>query len=271
MIMTNKRLCKIIELLSKMDDINKKKKANDVYNIRSSEKMIKINTGNYGMDSFLNEGYDHDIITTIYGPSGSGKTTMCIMAGIEIAKKGKNVVYIDTEASFSVERFKQIAGEDFKLLLQNFLFLKPLDFMQQQKAFDKLRVLVDDSVGLIIVDTISMLYRLEMGQTNDIYAVNKKLGKQLSFLAEICRKKKIPVIVANQVYSNFDIKDSVNMVGGDILKYGSKTLLELQSYKDGLRKLILRKSRSLPEGKVFLFKLVHNGIEEVVLDKQTDF
>lgn len=228
--------------------------------IRSMEILNKISSGNVDLDNFLNGGYEEDIITTIYGPSGSGKTTLCIMAGIEIAKLGKNVIYIDTESSFSVERFKQIAKQDFKKLLNNFLFLKPIDFVQQQKSFDKLRVLVDDTVGLIIVDTISMLYRLEMGQTKDIYSVNKKLGRQLSFLGEICRKKHIPILVANQVYSSFEQKDTVNMVGGDILRYGSKTLLEIQPFKEGLRNIILKKSRSLPEGKSMTFKLIENGI-----------
>lgn len=240
---------------------------NKLSDIKSPESIIRIKTGNEELDSFLEGGYDTDIITTIFGPSGSGKTTLCIMAGIEIAKQSKNVIYIDTESSFSVERFKQIAGDDFKNLLQNFLFLKPLDFNQQQKAFDKIRVLIDNSVGLIIVDTISMLYRLEMGQNKDVYTVNKKLGKQLSYLAEISRKRKIPILLANQVYSNFEIKDTVNMVGGDILKYSSKTLIELQNYKDGLRKLILRKSRSLPEGIMFSLKLTNKGIEKIkILD-----
>ena len=47
----------------------------------------------------------------------------------------------------------------------------------------------------------------------------------------ITRKNKIPVIVTNQVYSSFDDKDKVNMVGGDILKYSSKTLVELKCLK----------------------------------------
>jgi len=252
----------MIESNSNRDIQNIKQKSPNK-NVRSPESIDRIATGNRDLDMFFERGYDSDIITTIYGPAGCGKTTLCMMAGIEVAKKGKKVIYIDTEASFSVERFKQIVGEGFREILQNFLFLRPFDFKQQQKAFDKLRLLVDDDVGLIVVDTISILYRLEMGQSDDIYSVNKKLGQQLSFLSEISRRKKIPVIIGNQVYSNFEVKNTVNMVGGDILKYGSKTLIELQSYKDGLRKLILRKSRSMPEGKVFVFRLIANGIEEV--------
>ena len=222
--------------------------------------VTKVSTGNKDLDGFFEGGYDNDIITTFYGPSGSGKTTLVLIAAISTARSGKRVIYIDTEASFSVERLKQIAQEDFASVMKNILFLKPINFKEQQKAFDKLRHLIDDSIGLIIVDTISMLYRLEMGQTKDVYEVNKRLGMQLSYLSEITRKKHIPVLVTNQVYCSFDEKDKINMVGGDILKYGSKTLIELQCYKNSIRSLILRKSRSLPEGKSFFFKLINDGI-----------
>ncbi len=228
----------------------------------NSEFQPKITSGTPDLDSFLDGGYDTDVITTFYGPSGSGKTTLCMLSVISTIRGGKKVIYIDTEASFSVSRLKQIAPDDFEEILSNILFLKPMNFEEQQKSFDKLRTLVDDTIGLIVVDTISMLYRLAIGQTRDIYDINKKLGTQLSFLTEISRKRKIPILVCNQVYSNFDDPGKVNMVGGDILKYGSKTLLELQCLKSGIRDLIVQKSRALPEGKKFTFKIINEGIEK---------
>jgi DNA repair protein RadB len=231
--------------------------------VRDDQLLEKLSSGNKDLDIFLNSGYDKDIITTFYGPSGSGKTTLCLLALISTVRSKKKVIYIDTEASFSVERLKQIAPLDYEDIMKNVLFLKPVNFKEQQKSFDKLRALVNDSIGLIVIDTISMLYRLEAGQTKDIYEVNKQLGMQLSFLSEISRRRKIPVLVSNQVYSSFEEKDKVNMVGGDILKYGSKTLLELQSFSNGLRALFVRKARSLPEGLTFAFKLVEHGIEKV--------
>lgn len=219
-------------------------------------------TGNNDLDDFLNGGYDVDIVTTLYGPSGSGKTTLCILAAISTIRSGKKVIYIDTEGSFSVERLRQIAPNDYEDILKNMLFLKPINFEEQQKAFDKLRLLISPSIGLIVVDTISMLYRLALGQTRDIQDVNRKLGMQLAYLTEISRKNKIPIIVANQVYSSFEEKDKVNIVGGDILKYSSKTLLELQCLKNSIRCFIVRKARSIEEGKKIYFKLVNSGIEK---------
>ena len=78
---------------------------------------------------------------------------------------------------------------------------------------------------------------------------------------EIARKKHIPVLVTTQVYSDFDNRNTVKMVGGDLLKYGSKCLLELQKFNHCWG-LILRKHRSLPEGKECKFKIGQKGIDE---------
>ena len=113
---------------------------------------------------------------------------------------------------------------------------------------------------MIVVDTIAMLYRLELGKSEDIQGVNRELGRQISYLTEIARKKNIPVLVTNQVYSDFDDKDKVNIVGGDILKYGSKCLIELQITPNSNRRAILRKHRSIRAEKEIIFKIVEGGI-----------
>ena len=52
----------------------------------------------------------------------------------------------------------------------------------------------------------------------------------MAYLVEIARKKKIPVLITNQVYTDFDHRDEVKMVGGDLLRYGSKCLIELKTF-----------------------------------------
>ena len=68
------------------------------------------------------------------------------------------------------------------------------------------------------------------------------------------------MLITNQVYADFDNKDKVNIVGGDILKYGSKCLIELQITPNGNRRAILRKHRSIEEEKEIVFKIVEGGI-----------
>lgn len=240
-----------------------------------------LSSGSSALDT-LCSGIEKDVITTIYGPAGSGKTNFCILASVDFVKKGKKVIYIDTDGSFSVERLRQIAessSSSAEEILEHMVFYKPVNFSEQKAVFDKLKTVIGESVGLIIVDSIAMLYRLEMGKNSeDVYSINKELGKQLSFLSEIARKKHIPILITNQVYSSFEEKDKVNMVGGDILRYSSKCLIELKSYKNA-RKAILIRHRSFPMNKEALFKITESGTEvitesenqntNVVLDKDS--
>lgn len=220
---------------------------------------MKIPTGSKILDKMLNGGYEKDIITTIYGPAGSGKTILCLLCVLSIARQGKKIIYVDTEGNFSLERLKQIAF-DYKKILDKIVFLRPTSFEGQKKSFEKLKEIVDNKIGLIVVDTIAMLYRLELGKNEDVYAINRELGKQLSYLTEIARKKHIPVLITNQVYADFEDKEKINIVGGDLLKYGSKCLIELQITPSGNRRAVLRKHRSLKEEKEITFKIVEGGI-----------
>ncbi len=222
--------------------------------------MDTIPTGCKELDELLDGGYEKDIITTIYGPSGSGKTNLVLMAAVEIAKSGKKVIFIDTEGGFSVSRLKQISGgiDDIN---DNFLFLRPISFDEQRKSFEKLKELVNDDIGLIVVDTIVMLYRIELGKKETVFETNRELGGQISRLTEIARKKKIPVLLTNQVYAGFDKKEEIRMVGGDIIKYGSKCIIVLRKEDDNYRTLVLQKHRSIKEGKTLKFNIVEKGME----------
>ena len=94
-----------------------------------------------------------------------------------------------------------------------------------------------------------------------MYGINRALGQQISYLNEIARKKNIPVLITNQVYADFKNKNNVKMVGGDILKYGSKCLIELKNFKNGNRAAIMKKHRSIKQGKNIMYQIVNSGIE----------
>jgi DNA repair protein RadB len=225
--------------------------------------MDKIPTGSRILDKMLDNGYEKDIITTLYGPAGSGKTNLCILCAVNTARERKKVVYIDTENNFSIDRFKQICSainQNYAKLLNSIVFLRPTTFEEQKKTFEKLREVINNKVGLIIFDSVAMLYRLEMGKTDDVYEVNKDLGKQLAYLKQIASKKHIPVLITNQVYADFEDKDKVSMVGGDLLKYSSKCLLELQITPSGNRRCIVKKARAIEAEKSITFKIVEGGI-----------
>lgn len=234
----------------------------------------KISAGSYDLNKFLYGGYETDIITTIYGAAGSGKTNFCLLAAISQAKKENKVIFIDTEGGFSVERVKQIAGEEYKKVLENIILFKVINFDEQKRAFANLLKEIKNKgkIGLIVVDGMTMLYRLELGdaikekEEEEIKNINRELAKQMRILAEIARNKNIPVLITNQAYSEFlseeefkaGKKAEMRMVGGDILKYWSKCIIELVLER-GKRKAILKKHRSLPE-KELEFVIVTSGV-----------
>lgn len=224
---------------------------------------MKISSGSYDFNKWLYGGYEKGIITTIYGSPGSGKTNLCLIAAVSQAKKGNRVLFMDTEGGFSTERIKQLAQEDFENVLKNILVLKPTSFAEQKDSFKEiLKQVTKDHFGLIIVDGMTMLYRLDFGVAKDdgqesIREINAHLAKQMSILSEIARKQDIPVIVTNQVY-NWD--NESRMVAGDVIRYWSKCLIEVTNDEGG-RTAFLRKHRSLPE-KSLPFQIVNGGVKK---------
>jgi len=226
--------------------------------MKSSE---KISAGSYDLNKWLYGGYETGVITMIAGPPGSGKTNFCVLAAASQAKKGKKVIFIDTEGGFSPERIKQIVDPEDTETLKNILLLEPKSFEEQKEAFKNLlKSLKKEHSNLVVVDGMAMLYRLELGdamkekETENIREVNSEMASQMRLLAEIARSEKIAVIITNQVYKGFQSeedwklgkKPEMNIVGGDLLKYWSKCIIELDVDR-GKRKAILLKHRSLPE------------------------
>ena len=221
-----------------------------------------MSAGSYDLNKWLFGGYESDIVSVIYGAPGTGKTNFVLLAAVSQAKKGNKVIFIDTEGGFSVERVRQLALDNSEEVLKNIMILKPTNFTEQKLAFQELEKHMRKQVSLIIVDSMTILYRLDFAAAREkgeeeIRRINAALVNQMKILAEIARKRSIPVIVTNQVYR---WKDEDKAVAGDILTYWGKCLIELK-IDNGKRTAFLQKHRSLPQ-KQFEFQIVQNGIRK---------
>ncbi len=234
----------------------------------------KISTGSSDIDKWLEGGYENGIITLFYGPPASGKSNFVILSACQKSKQ-KKVIFIDTEASISIERINQISKNQSQEILKNLIILKPTNFQEQKKSFEKLNneIQSSDNIGLIIVDSMTMLYRLDFAEARkksheEIQKINSELANQMKLLFEISRKKNIPVLITAQVYSGYLTEEEwlsgkqagVNVVGGDIMKYWSKCIIELQN-KRGKKIAIIKKHRSLPQ-KIIHFDIINEGIQK---------
>ena len=210
------------------------------------------------IDKLLDGGIEDEAITNIYGPPGSGKTNIVLATALAVCESGKKVIYIDTEGSFSLERFEQLGGTEKHL--KNIKFIQVHSWAEQHRALKDIEKIVDKSVGLIAVDSMVALYRLELDEKN-FQQINKELATQYSILSRITRTEHIPIIITNQVYSK---QEGVELTSRSIAKYWSKTLVEVRrTEKDNHRLAILRKHRSLPEGRSIEFAITKDSLKQV--------
>jgi DNA repair protein RadB len=211
---------------------------------------------NSPFDKLLGGGLEEDAITNVYGPAGSGKTNMTIISALACLRSGKKVVYMDTEGSFSVERFHQLGGTEKDM--KNIVFIDVHTWDEQCRESKKLESVISGA-GLVIVDSMVSLYRLEMSDSK-FSEINRQLATQYSILSRIARKNKIPILVTNQIYG---IGEDIELTSRTIAKYWSKTMIELRkTERDNTRLAILRKHRSQPENAKIEFEITKTGLKE---------
>ncbi|MEF8874746.1 MAG: DNA repair and recombination protein RadB [Candidatus Thermoplasmatota archaeon] len=219
---------------------------------------MKLSTGCNSLDSLLGGGVESGIITEFFGKGGSGKTNICLQLAKNTALQDKKSIYIDTEG-VSIERLEQMAGEKAEKVMKNTLFFRAHSFSEQKDFIEKSSKLVSDSEGdidLVMVDSFTIFYRAlrnKDGEKN----MSPRLGRQLVRLMKIARKEEIPVVITTQVYES---DDGQRPVGGHILYHNAKTIVMLDILNSHLRKCILKKHRSRPEGKSTKFSITDNGI-----------
>ncbi|MCX9084728.1 MAG: DNA repair and recombination protein RadB [Candidatus Methanoperedens sp.] len=214
------------------------------------------------LDEMLGGGVETGIVTQLYGGSGTGKTNICIQLAVECVKSGKKVIYIDTEG-FSADRFKQIAGEDAKKIAADIIIYEPASFEQQYSAITDIEKLMNDKMGLIVLDSAALFYRLGLTQDDsnaENISIRRELVNQIGILHGIARKNGLSVVITNQVYKDISTGE-LCPVGGNAIEHLSKTIILLDKTGPSKRKATLRKHRSKCEGIFCEFRLTDKGSE----------
>lgn len=215
----------------------------------------RVPTGITALDTLLGGGMERRAITQLYGEPGCGKSTLALIAAAERLRAGESVIYLDTEG-FSVERFRQVAGERAEELARNLFLFEPLDFEQQGLMIAGTeRLLQKGGVGLIVLDSATALYRTELTSGRE---AQRRLARQVILLLGLAKRYNLPALVTNQVY--MDVTRNVAMgLGGTTMSHLSKAIVRLEG-SEGVRRAILEKHRSRPAGGAFLFEMTGDGI-----------
>ncbi|MDD1662631.1 MAG: DNA repair and recombination protein RadB [Methanomicrobiales archaeon] len=215
----------------------------------------RVSTGVPALDALLGGGMERRSITQLYGEPACGKSTLTIIAAVERLQAGESVIYLDTEG-FSVERFRQVAGERAEDLARNLFLFEPLDFEQQGLMIaESERLLQKGGVGLMVLDSATALYRTELTSGKE---AQRKLARQMIYLLGLAKRFNIPVLVTNQVYMDVN-RNVATGLGGTTMAHISKAIVRLEG-SEGIRRAILEKHRSRPQGGSFSFEMTGDGV-----------
>jgi DNA repair protein RadB len=196
--------------------------------LRSEVRIIP--TGCRRLDRILNGGLHPGDVTLIYGEAKTGKTSLAIQCGVNTTRLGFKAIFIDSDGTFSPQRLSQIASHDLKEAAPKITLVEPTTFHEQALAVDRLDEYFTPQVGLVVVDTITSLYRVEFDKSKEkTFKMNRELGRQLASLAQIAKTRKVATLITSQVRNVF-LEDSVEIepVATRVLRFWSDIVLSLK-------------------------------------------
>ena len=211
----------------------------------------KFSTGCSSLDKLLGGGLPSDGVSLVYGEAETGKSSLAIQCAVNCARAGLKAIFIDSDGTFSSRRLSQIAYHDYEKISPLIILISPATFQEQVHALDHLETYITKKVGLLVVDTITSLYRVELGGPKETFALNRQLNRQIAYLAEIATSHKVATLITSQVRSIF-LRDqaAVEPVATRVLKFWSDVVLNFKPtgqtrlVKAVLEKHPLRRRRS---------------------------
>lgn len=212
-------------------------------------------TGCGSLDKLLGGGLLFGDVSLVYGEAETGKTCLAIQCAVNAARLGCKTIFIDSDGTFSARRLSQIAYHDLDVVSPLITLVKPSDFQEQSLVIDCLDEYLTSSVGLVVVDTVTSLYRAEIGDKELTFSLNRELGRQLACLAQIAKTKKVAMLLTSQVRNVF-VEGFVGLepVATRVLRFWSDVVLNFKPMSQGnaLKAVLEKHSESKCPANCFL-------------------
>jgi DNA repair protein RadB len=223
-----------------------------------------IPTGCISLDKLLGGGFPTEAVSLIYGEAETGKTSLAVQCAVNCARRGNKSLFIDTDGTFSYERLSQIAEYDYQKISPLMIIMRPTTFQEQSTAIDQLEKVITNKFGLLIVDTVTSLYRVELDDTEETYAANRELNRQLAVLTQIVKTRGVAALVISQVRS-VPLGETVEMkpVATRVLNYWSEVVLDMkQTGQTGVIKVLREKHPKIKGTGSIYIKIESTGITD---------
>lgn len=142
-------------------------------------------------------------IVHIYGEAGTGKTTLALQLAIKTCAEKENILWIEAEGKYQafLQQVKRmVLPEFFDEITPRLLIWKIRSFKGLIYTTNRIDSLIDraKNVKLVVIDSITYLYRSEW----ENYYTTQKINELLAQLSRIAFRKKITIILINQVTAN---------------------------------------------------------------------
>ena len=223
-----------------------------------------VSTGCISLDKLLGGGFPAEGVSLVYGEAETGKTSLAVQCAVNCARRGIKSLFIDTDGTFSYERLSQIAEYDYEKISPLMIIMRPTTFQEQARAIDQLEKVITRKFGLIIVDTVTSLYRVELGDPKETYAANRELNRQLAVLTQIVKTCGVAALIISQVRS-VPLGETIEMepVATRVLNYWSEVVLDMKQTGQTRVIKVLREKHPSIKGTGFCYvKIESTGIND---------
>ena len=132
------------------------------------------------------------------------------------------------------------------------------DFEDRREAVRDAAGLAEE-VSLIVLDSATGFYRLERADDTEGGQSLRRVAKQVTHLLSLARRYDLAVVITNQVFTDPDA-DRDRALGGNTLNHWTGTILRVERFRRGNRRVTLEKHRSKPAGETATFQIVGDGL-----------
>ena len=233
----------------------------------------RVSTGSTSLDKILGGGVETQSLTEVYGEFGTGKSTLahqlCVNVQLppERGGLGGRAVYIDTENTFRPERVVQMAkaaGIDPEQALENILVARACTTDHQMLLAEKATEMArDGGAKLVVVDSVTSLFRTEYCGRGALAERQQKLGRHLAALHKLAELRDLAVFITNHVQARPDVffGDPTRPVGGHVLGHLATARVYLRKSKANTRMATLVDHPGLPPESA-TFRIIEEGIRD---------
>jgi len=222
-----------------------------------------LSSGSPAIDRLLGGGFPLHQISLLYGEAATGKTILSMQCVLEAARKEYKVFYLDSDQSFSVNRMERLAGG--RELAERIVLFRPEDFDEQGRIVENIENLLTKTPILLVVDSITGLYRGGQVKPEGYFGRDRELNRQLAQLDALASRFAAWILLTGQVHSSPTGGEwLVEPVATRTLRHWSDLILRLtQTPRPNVRDCFLEKKNGLDvSGNHCPFKITDEGIEE---------